>query len=269
MRITKMFPLSSINKRSMYLYINNLYHPTIYLSAWVGSISVYLLFVFSPITSRLAERYGIRTVTIAGGVLISIGLFLSAYAPSLIVMYFTYGFLFGIGTSLCGTMAQVITVDYFDKHLSLATGIVASGSSVGTLVLAPFLQFLLGRYQLQFIFKFMTGMGVLLALIGFVFKPLKVQQGECLARRRQSIDYLSRRRQSIDYGACSMSAVPCSRFNLFDCSVLKNKAFILWVIATCSAAFGYFIPHFFLVSKFIVRIIMILFQRNVFLLGNL
>jgi len=153
-------------------------------------------------------------------------------------MYLTYGLLFGIGTSLCGTMAQVVTVDYFDKHLSLATGIVASGSSVGTLVLAPFLQFLLGRYQWKYIFKMMAAIGVLLALIGLIFKPLKIQD-DCMIRRRQSVDY----------GTCSISAVPCSRFRLFDCSVLKNKAFILWVIATCSAGFGYFIPHFFLVSR--------------------
>lgn len=154
-------------------------------------------------------------------------------------MYLTYGLLFGIGTSLCGTMAQVITIDYFDKHLSLATGIVASGSSVGTLVLAPFLQFLLERYKWQFIFKLMAGIGVLLALIGLVFKPVKGQNETALIRRRQSVDY----------GACSMSGVQCNRFGLFDCGIFKNKAFILWVVATCSAGFGYFIPHFFLVSK--------------------
>lgn len=196
--------------------------------------------MFSPLTIRLAERYGVRSVTIAGGILITFALFISSYATNLLTMYITYGLLFGIGTSLCGTMAQVVTVDYFDKHLSLATGIVASGSSVGTLVLAPFLQFLLSRYDWTFIFKLMATIGVLLSLIGLVFKPLKVQDGQCLFHRRQSIDY----------GARSMSAVPCSTFNLFDCSVLKNKAFILWVIATCSAGFGYFIPHFFLVGSF-------------------
>jgi MCP family monocarboxylic acid transporter-like MFS transporter 10 len=209
-----------------------------FISAWVGSISVNLLFLFSPVTSRLAERYGVRTVTIAGGIVISCGLFLSAYAPSLLVMYLTYGLLFGIGTSLCGTMALIVTMEYFDKHLSLATGIASSGSRFGTLSLAPLLQYLLGRYGWQLTFKMFGCVGILLAVVGLVFRPIQ----------KRNNGGFHRRRSSQDHGSCITKHTDCRKFDLFDCSVLKNKAFILWIIATSSAGFGYFIPHFFLVS---------------------
>ena len=188
-------------------------------SAWIGSISVNLLFLFSPVTSSLAERYGVRVVTIAGGLVMSVGLFLSSYAPSLVFLYISYGVLLGIGTSLCGTMALIVTADYFDKHLSLATGIVASGSSFGTLAFAPTLQVLVGKFGWQTTFRIMCLGGIVLAITGLVYKRVN----------RNLVHLPSRKNQC------------------FDLSVLRNKSFVVWTLATSVAGFGYFIPHFFLV----------------------
>ena len=190
-------------------------------SAWIGSISVNLLFLFSPVTSSLAGRYGVRVVTIAGGLIMSVGLFLSSYAPSLLFLYISYGLLLGIGTSLCGTMALIVTADYFDKHLSLATGIVASGSSFGTLALSPTLQVLVENFGWQTTFRIMGLGGIMMAITGLVYKRVN----------RNPIQ------------------TPPVTSQCFDMSVLKNKAFVTWTIATTVAGFGYFIPHFFLVCK--------------------
>lgn len=188
-------------------------------TAWIGSISVNLLFLFSPVTSSLAERYGVRLVTIAGGLVMSVGLFLSSYAPSLVFLYISYGVLLGIGTSLCGTMALIVTADYFDKHLSLATGIVASGSSFGTLAFAPTLQVLVGKFGWQTTFRIMCLGGIVLAFTGLVYK-----------RVNRNLVHL-----------------PSGKNQCFDLSVLRNKSFVVWTLATSVAGFGYFIPHFFLV----------------------
>ena len=99
----------------------------------------------------------------------SVGLFLSSYAPSLLFLYISYGLLLGIGTSLCGTMALIVTADYFDKHLSLATGIVASGSSFGTLALSPTLQVLV-EFRLATTFRIMGLGGIMMAIAGLVYK---------------------------------------------------------------------------------------------------
>ncbi|XP_068714138.1 monocarboxylate transporter 10-like isoform X1 [Montipora capricornis] len=188
-------------------------------TAWIGSISINLLFLFSPVTSSLAGRYGVRVVTIAGGLVMSIGLFLSSYAPSLLFLYISYGLLLGIGTSLCATMVLIVSADYFDKHLSLATGIVASGSSFGTLVLAPTLQVLVENFGWRTTFRIMGLGGIMITFTGFVYKTVKPSPVQIRPETNQC----------------------------FDLSVLKNKAFVLWTIATTVAGFGYYIPHFFLV----------------------
>ena len=151
----------------------------------------------------------------------SVGLFLSSYAPSILFLYISYGLLLGIGTSLCATMALIVSADYFDKHLSLATGIVASGSSFGTLVFPPTLQILVERYGWQTTFRIMGLGGILMAITGLVYRSVN----------RNHVP------------------LPANRNQFFDTSVLKNRAFVLWTIATTVAGFGYFIPHFFLVRK--------------------
>ena len=151
----------------------------------------------------------------------SVGLFLSSYAPSILFLYISYGLLLGIGTSLCATMALIVSADYFDKHLSLATGIVASGSSFGTLVFPPTLQILVERYGWQTTFRIMGLGGILMAITGLVYRSVN----------RNHVP------------------IPANGNQFFDTSVLKNRAFVLWTIATTVAGFGYFIPHFFLVRK--------------------
>jgi len=151
----------------------------------------------------------------------SVGLFLSSYAPSILFLYISYGLLLGIGTSLCATMALIVSADYFDKHLSLATGIVASGSSFGTLVFPPTLQILVERYGWQTTFRIMGLGGILMAITGLVYRSVN----------RNHVP------------------LPANGNQFFDISVLKNRAFVLWTIATTVAGFGYFIPHFFLVRE--------------------
>ncbi|EDO46207.1 predicted protein [Nematostella vectensis] len=207
----------------------NHFHESKAKTAWVGSIGLNFLFLGSPVTSRVAERYGIRTVTILGGVFISLGLFLTSYAPNIVVIYITYGLLFGSGTSLCGTMALIISVDYFDKHLSLATGIVAAGCSIGTLVLAPTLQFLVEKLGWRYAVRILAMSGVFIACAGFVYRPHE------------------RRRETFSNDRATRSLNENKKCEFFDCSVLRNKAFILWIFTTSIAGFGYFIPHFFLV----------------------
>ena len=167
----------------------------------------------------MAESYGVRVVTILGGLLMFVGLFLSSYAPRLAFMYLTYGVLFGTGTSLCTTMALIVTADYFNKNLALVTGFIAAGSSLGTLILAPTIQTLVQAYGWRVTFRIMGVAGIVLALTGFVYPSTPRAQVHGSQKKP-----------------------------LFELRVLKNRAFLLWIIASAVSAFGYYIPHFFLVG---------------------
>ena len=201
-----------------------------------------MLFMFSPVTSRLSERYGVRQVILLGGILMSVGLLLTSFAADILFMYLTYGILLGIGTSLCATMALIVTADYFEKHLSLATGIAASGGSIGTLALAPTLQVLVDSYGWRVTFRIMAIGGFVLALTGLIYEPR------------------SRGRIVLEdpWGASTQKP---RHLPLFDLSVLKNHAFVIWIAALTTAGVGYYLPHFFLVIIFLFYLFLLLNVR--------
>ncbi|XP_026865262.2 monocarboxylate transporter 9b isoform X2 [Electrophorus electricus] len=84
-----------------------------------------------PICSVCVVNFGARPVTIFSGVMISGGLMLSAFAPSVHFLMFSYGAIVGIGCGLLYAATVTITCQYFDKRRGLALGIVTMGTSVG------------------------------------------------------------------------------------------------------------------------------------------
>ena len=76
-------------------------------------------------------------VTIAGAILASSGMALSAAAESIVILYFTVGVLTGLGFGLIYLPAIVSVSIYFEKKRAFATGIAVCGSGLGTFIFAP------------------------------------------------------------------------------------------------------------------------------------
>ncbi|XP_076856719.1 monocarboxylate transporter 9b [Brachyhypopomus gauderio] len=101
------------------------------MTAWVGSLVSGVGLIASPICSACVVNFGARPVTIFSGVMISGGLMLSAFAPSVHFLMFSYGVVVGLGCGLLYAATVTITCQYFDKRRGLALGIVTTGTSVG------------------------------------------------------------------------------------------------------------------------------------------
>ena len=80
----------------------------------------------------------------AGGLIASVGMFLSSLYPDDIqVLSVGYGLMFGTGAALSYTPSLAILGHYFDKYLGAVNGIVTAGSSVFTICLPYVLDSLL------------------------------------------------------------------------------------------------------------------------------
>ncbi|XP_030643299.1 monocarboxylate transporter 9a [Chanos chanos] len=101
------------------------------MTAWVGSMVSGMALIASPVCSACVENFGARPVTIFSGVMVAGGLMLSAFAPSVSFLIFSYGIVVGIGCGLVYAATLTITCQYFDKRRGLALGIVTTGTSVG------------------------------------------------------------------------------------------------------------------------------------------
>ncbi|XP_036448955.1 monocarboxylate transporter 9a isoform X2 [Colossoma macropomum] len=84
-----------------------------------------------PLCSACVDNFGARPVTIFSGVMVAGGLMLSAFAPNVSFLIFSYGIVVGMGCGLVYAATLTITCQYFDKRRGLALGIVTTGTSVG------------------------------------------------------------------------------------------------------------------------------------------
>lgn len=106
------------------------------MTAWVGSLVSGVGLIASPILSACVENFGARPVTIFAGVMVSGGLMLSAFAPNVPFLIFSYGLVVGLGCGLVYAATLTITCQYFDRKRGLALGIVTTGTSVGGFIYA-------------------------------------------------------------------------------------------------------------------------------------
>jgi MFS family permease len=132
------FVLHALVLGSMYSF--GVYYP-IYLNAFpssskgevacVGSIGAALMVAMGLWSGVYADRYGNRLVTFVGAVFIGSGYFLASFATQVWHLYFTQGFLTGIGYSLTFIAGVAVVGQWFTDRRGLAIGIAVAGSGVG------------------------------------------------------------------------------------------------------------------------------------------
>nr|CAD7602770.1 unnamed protein product [Timema genevievae] len=115
-------------------------------TAWIGSLFMAVPLLSGPIGSALVDKYGCRVMTIIGGIISGIGFVMSAFGESIVVMYLTFGVIAGLGLGLCYVTAVVSIAYWFDKKRTLATGLGACGTGIGTFVYAPMTQYFIEEY---------------------------------------------------------------------------------------------------------------------------
>ncbi|XP_060522191.1 monocarboxylate transporter 14-like [Cylas formicarius] len=116
------------------------------VTSWIGSLFIAVPLLTGPIMSVLVDRYGCRPMTIVGGIISAVGFCISSKAESIGVMYLTFGVLAGLGLGLIYVTAVVSIAFWFDKKRTLAVGLGASGTGLGTFIFSPLTSFLISEY---------------------------------------------------------------------------------------------------------------------------
>lgn len=93
------------------------------------------------VLGRLLDRYGFFPIGVAAAVATGFGLIIAARAESLMVQHIAFGLLVGaIGQGGLFSALSAAVAEWFDRSRGLAIAIVASGQSVGGLLLPPLLR---------------------------------------------------------------------------------------------------------------------------------
>ncbi|CAB1342858.1 unnamed protein product, partial [Coregonus sp. 'balchen'] len=198
-------------------------------SAWVGSLSMGMIFFCSPIVSVFTDLLGCRVTAVGGAAVGLVGLLASSFVTSLGPMYFTYGIVFATGCSFAYQPSLVILGHYFKKRLGLVNGIVTAGSSAFTVTLPFLLSGLLEKVGLQNTMRVLSILMFILMLAGLTYTPLLPKPVN--------------------------SNNPGSRFppmsKVFNVNIWKSLGYRIWAFGIPAALYGYFVPYVHLVSGFV------------------
>ncbi|XP_060907331.1 monocarboxylate transporter 10 [Labrus mixtus] len=189
-------------------------------TAWVGSLSMGMIFFCSPIVSVFTDVLGCRVTAVGGAAVGLVGLLASSFVTSLGPMYFTYGFVFACGCSFAYQPSLVILGHYFKKRLGLVNGIVTAGSSIFTITLPFILSRLLEEVGLQNTMRVLCILMFVLLLAGFTYKPLL---------------------------PVKPSQTRTSRFppmsQIFNINIWKSLGYRIWAFGIPAALYGYYVPY--------------------------
>jgi MFS family permease len=119
------------------------------------------------LSGRLFDRYGPRRLFPLGALCLGLGLILSAQARTPWHLCLTWGVLVGQGLNLIGFVPHLAQMSsWFHQRRGLASGLVLSGASMGTLLLVPGLQYAVNGYgwRLAYTVLGLLVLGVLIPL---------------------------------------------------------------------------------------------------------
>src|SRR6202166_3431696 len=100
---------------------------------WTFSILIILQTWLSPLQGYLVDKFGPRLLIAVGCLMSGAGWITSAYATSLMNLYFTYGLLCGVGTGIVYIGIIGLMVRWFPDRRGFATGMVAAGYGFGAI----------------------------------------------------------------------------------------------------------------------------------------
>src|SRR6266705_4198376 len=102
------------------------------------TISIFVLGFAAFFGGLWLNRKGPRVVALTGGTLYGLGVFLTSFsANNLWWLYFSYGFIGGLGLGLGYIVPVAVLVKWFPDRRGLITGVAVGGFGAGALVTAP------------------------------------------------------------------------------------------------------------------------------------
>ncbi|MEP0605856.1 MAG: MFS transporter [Marinomonas sp.] len=137
---------------------------------FLGFTVMSLLGLFAaPLVGSLAQKYGIRTLGIAGLIGHALGYILLSFNPnSLPLWYLTWALISFLAAGSLPIIWTSVLNGWFVKNRGKAVGITMAGTGIGAFLLPPIVEFLIADYGWRFAYR-AIGAGAMLIALPFVF----------------------------------------------------------------------------------------------------
>ncbi|KAK0375178.1 hypothetical protein CLIM01_07486 [Colletotrichum limetticola] len=194
--------------------------------AWIGSIQSSLLLFTGVLVGPLYDAGYFRSLTFTGITLIFLGMTMTSIATAYWQVLLAQAFCVGLGSGCIYIPSVSIIPQYFSERRALATGIVATGSSLGGVVYPLIFQSLYPRLGFPWATRVLAFIS--LATNAFAFAVLRQRR-----RRAES--------ESDDEGAGKRK-----RRVMLDLSAYRTVSFVVFSAAMFFNFFSYMAPIYYL-----------------------
>ncbi|XP_057706076.1 monocarboxylate transporter 8 [Corythoichthys intestinalis] len=208
--------------------------------AWVGALAMGMIFFCSPVVSMFTDHFGCRKTAVSGALLAFIGLLSTSFANSLSLRYFTYGILFGCGSSFAFQPSLVILGHYFRQRLGLANGVVTAGASLFSMGLPVLLNKVVEPHRLSRTFQILSVFMLVQAFLALTFKPL-LPAGPRMGPTGTA-ESQSQAGVTPQNGSWWNKALVGVR-KYFNLRVFRILTYRVWAFGVATAVLGYFVPY--------------------------
>jgi MFS family permease len=187
--------------------------------AWIGTMQGFLLLLVGVIVGPIFDKGYVRSLVIIGTFLVVFGVMMTSLSTEYYQLFLAHGVTVGIGCAFLFLPSIAIVATYFTSHRALATGITASGGSIGAVIYPIMFHKLIDK----------LGFGWTTRIIAFV----------ALAGLTVSLLVLKRRLPP-----------PTQSRSLFELGALKELTFVVFSFGLFFLFAGLYFPFFYLQSYF-------------------
>ncbi|XP_053506155.1 monocarboxylate transporter 8 [Ictalurus furcatus] len=209
--------------------------------AWVGALAMGMIFFCSPVVSMFTDHFGCRKTAVGGAFVAFLGLLSSSFATTLGLRYFTYGMLFGCGSSFAFQPSLVILGHYFRRRLGLANGVVTAASSLFTIALPVLLKKVVGPLGLSRTFQILSLFMLVQSFLALSFRPLIPSAGAGMGSVGPAGD-----QGSIAGTRWRRGVMKVRKY--FNARVFRVATYRVWAFGVATAVLGYMVPYIHLMN---------------------
>ncbi|XP_071220539.1 monocarboxylate transporter 8-like isoform X4 [Salvelinus alpinus] len=197
-----------------------------------------MVFLCSPLVSIVTDHFGCRVTAICGALVAFLGLLTSSFTMSLGLWYFTYGVLFGCGSSFVFLPSLVTLGHYFPQRLGLVNGVVMAGSSVFSISLPALLEEVGTPLGLSTTFQILSALMLIQAALAFSFSSRLYHRNLSTNTAQHSFANLS--------SGWQQGLAQTRRYCNLGVFHLPN--YRVWAFGVATAMLGNFVPYIYLMS---------------------
>ncbi|PWY85085.1 MFS general substrate transporter, partial [Aspergillus heteromorphus CBS 117.55] len=187
--------------------------------SWIGTVQGFLLFLAGIVVGPIFDKGYLKSLIAIGSFLVVFGLMMTSLATEYYQFFLAHGVAVGIGCAFLFLPSIAIVATYFTTRRAMATGITASGGSIGSVIYPVMFHKLIDRVG----FGWTARIIAFVALAGLIFSFL-------VMKRRLPPPQQAR--------------------SLLDLSAFREPSFNIFSLGLFLAFVGLYFPFFYLPTYF-------------------